>query len=231
MLARESVRARMATDAGISFTEFSYQLLQAHDFLHLYRTRGVRVQLGGSDQWGNITAGVDLIRRVEAGAAVGVTTPLLTTASGTKFGKSAGNAVWLSPTKTSHVRVLCCPQPDPAPTRAHHPFPPSSLPATPDPQYDFYQYFVRSEDADVARLLLLFTELPAAEVEAVVAEHRGREEARTAQRCLAGACGHGRCVDSPMASLTPVAPPTTTLAQSTSRAWSVGRMRSRPPAA
>ena len=133
MLARESVKARLSSAAGISFTEFTYQLLQAYDFLHLYESHGCRVQVGGSDQWGNIVAGIDLIKRVHgrAGAgevkedewglnqdlgvqdgggemdlakeveAYGLTIPLLTTASGEKFGKSAGNALWLDERRTS----------------------------------------------------------------------------------------------------------------------------------
>jgi tyrosyl-tRNA synthetase len=128
-----SVKNRLNTDQGISFTEFSYQLLQAHDFSHLYSTHDCRVQLGGSDQWGNIVAGIDLIRRTHSapdmasgkkeegqshrsareqgilgerlgqgkGEAYGLTIPLLTTSSGEKFGKSAGNAVWLDEGRTS----------------------------------------------------------------------------------------------------------------------------------
>ncbi|MCU0648912.1 MAG: tyrosine--tRNA ligase, partial [Gemmatimonadaceae bacterium] len=99
MLQKESVSARM--DDGISFTEFSYMLLQAYDFLELSRREGVTLQVGGSDQWGNITAGTELIRRTTGGAAHGVTLPLVTTASGEKFGKSAGNAVWLDGALTS----------------------------------------------------------------------------------------------------------------------------------
>lgn len=105
MLAKESVRSRMDRDdnEGMSFTEFSYQVLQGYDFLNLYRTEGCRLQLGGSDQWGNITAGCDLIRKVEGVEAHGVTIPLLTTSTGEEVGKSAGNAaVWLCPTRTSH---------------------------------------------------------------------------------------------------------------------------------
>jgi tyrosyl-tRNA synthetase len=99
MMARDSVKARMET--GISFTEFSYSLLQAFDFLHLYEKHGCLVQAGGADQWGNITAGIDLIRRKHDGVACGLTTPLLTKSDGTKFGKTEGGAVWLSPEKTS----------------------------------------------------------------------------------------------------------------------------------
>jgi tyrosyl-tRNA synthetase len=99
MLAKESVRARM--EQGISYTEFSYMLLQAYDFVELNRRHGVTLQVGGSDQWGNITAGTDLVRRMTGAEAHGVTFPLVTTASGEKFGKSAGNAVWLDPERTS----------------------------------------------------------------------------------------------------------------------------------
>ncbi len=99
MLQKESVRARM--DAGISFTEFSYMLLQAYDFLELRRRDGVALQLGGSDQWGNITAGIELVRRVDGVEAHGLTVPLVTTSAGTKFGKTEAGAVWLDPDRTS----------------------------------------------------------------------------------------------------------------------------------
>ncbi len=99
MMQKESVKARL--DAGISYTEFSYMLLQAYDFLHLYRKEQCTIQVGGSDQWGNITAGIDLIRRVEGGEAHGLVGPLFTTASGAKFGKTEGGAVWLDPALTS----------------------------------------------------------------------------------------------------------------------------------
>jgi tyrosyl-tRNA synthetase len=102
MLAKESVKARLSE--GISYTEFSYMLLQAYDFLELHRRHGCRLQLGGSDQWGNITAGVDLIRRTLGAEAHGMTWPLLTRADGTKFGKSEGENVWLDPTRTSPYR-------------------------------------------------------------------------------------------------------------------------------
>jgi tyrosyl-tRNA synthetase len=102
MTSREAVRRRLEDrDQGISYTEFSYQLLQAYDFLHLYRTHGCVLQCGGSDQWGNIVAGIDLVRRVAGAEVFGLTWPLLTTADGAKFGKSAGNAVWLDPALTS----------------------------------------------------------------------------------------------------------------------------------
>ena len=103
MLQKESVQARL--DAGISYTEFSYMLLQAYDFLHLFRKERCTVQVGGSDQWGNITAGVDLIRRVESGEAHGLVAPLVTTASGAKFGKTEAGAIWLDPALTSPYKL------------------------------------------------------------------------------------------------------------------------------
>ena len=99
MLAKESVKTRL--QAGISYTEFSYQVLQAYDFLCLFRRNDCTVQMGGSDQWGNITAGIDLIRRVEGRAAFGLTLPLVTTGDGSKFGKTENAAVWLDPARTS----------------------------------------------------------------------------------------------------------------------------------
>lgn len=101
MLGKESVRTRLDSDAGMSFTEFSYQLLQAYDFLHLYRAENCLLQIGGSDQWGNITAGIDLIHKLEGVEAFGMTIPLITDSAGQKFGKSAGNAVYLSESRTS----------------------------------------------------------------------------------------------------------------------------------
>src|SRR5881275_774958 len=99
MMQKESVKARL--DTGISYTEFSYMLLQAYDFLHLYRKEGCSIQVGGSDQWGNITAGIDLIRRVEGGEAHGLVAPLVTMASGAKFGKTEAGAIYLDPGLTS----------------------------------------------------------------------------------------------------------------------------------
>lgn len=99
MMTKDSVKKRMET--GISFTEFSYQLLQGFDFLTLYRTKGCRLQMGGSDQWGNITTGTELIRRMDGGEAFALTCPLITKADGTKFGKTEGGNVWLDPQKTS----------------------------------------------------------------------------------------------------------------------------------
>jgi tyrosyl-tRNA synthetase len=101
MLGKESVRQRLHSEEGMSFTEFSYQLLQAYDFYHLHTHHDVTVQLGGSDQWGNITAGIDLIRKINGGAAYGMTFPLLTRSDGQKFGKSEKGAIWLSSDKLS----------------------------------------------------------------------------------------------------------------------------------
>ncbi len=104
MIAKDSVRARLEREEGISFTEFSYMLLQSYDFLHLYRAYGCVLQTGGSDQWGNITAGVELIRRVTGGTAYGLVYPLITKADGSKFGKTESGAVWLDPKRTSPYR-------------------------------------------------------------------------------------------------------------------------------
>jgi tyrosyl-tRNA synthetase len=104
MMAKDSVKSRMEGASGISFTEFSYSLLQAYDFLHLQEKHGCLLQAGGADQWGNITAGIDLIRRKHEVTACGLTTPLLTKTDGTKFGKTEGGAIWLSPERTSVYR-------------------------------------------------------------------------------------------------------------------------------
>jgi tyrosyl-tRNA synthetase len=101
MLAKEAVAARLNSEAGISYTEFSYQILQAHDFLQLHRRHGVTLQTGGSDQWGNLTAGIDLVRRVEGAGVHALSTVLVTRSDGQKFGKSEGGTVWLDPALTS----------------------------------------------------------------------------------------------------------------------------------
>ena len=103
MMAKDSVKKRLAANAdhGMSFTEFSYQLLQGYDYLHLYQTENCRLQMGGSDQWGNITTGTELIRRIDGGEAFAITCPLITKADGTKFGKTEGGNVWLDPKRTS----------------------------------------------------------------------------------------------------------------------------------
>ena len=105
MLAKDSVRKRMESEEGISYTEFSYMTMQAYDFLHLFETHDCRLQAGGNDQWGNITAGIDLIHKVRGEAAYGLTFPLITTSTGEKFGKSAGNSVWLDPELTSPYQL------------------------------------------------------------------------------------------------------------------------------
>ncbi len=156
MLDREAVSARLEA-GGISYTEFSYQILQSLDFLELYRRHGCVLQTGGSDQWGNITAGVDLIRRVTAGEPHGLahalSTTLLTKADGTKFGKTDDGAVWLDP-------ELTCP-------------------------YAFYQYFLNVDDADVPSLLRYFTFRSRDEIEDLEAQVAAQPAARAAQRVLA----------------------------------------------
>ncbi|RPI25753.1 MAG: tyrosine--tRNA ligase, partial [Chloroflexota bacterium] len=104
MISKDSVQTRLQREEGISFTEFSYMLLQSYDFLHLYEHENCRLQTGGSDQWGNITAGVELIRRAKGGSAFGLVYPLITKADGTKFGKTESGTVWLSPQRTSPYR-------------------------------------------------------------------------------------------------------------------------------
>ena len=99
MLAKDSVKSRL--EQGMSFTEFSYQLIQGYDFHHLWKEKGVKLQMGGSDQWGNITTGTELIRRMSGGEAFALTTPLIKKSDGTKFGKSEGGNIWLAPEKTS----------------------------------------------------------------------------------------------------------------------------------
>ena len=131
MLTMDSVRLRLERDQPLSFLEFNYMLLQSYDFLELQRRNGVALQMGGSDQWGNIVMGADLVRRMAGAEAFGLTTPLLTTASGAKMGKTAAGAVWLNPDRLS--------------------------------PYDYWQYWRNTEDADVGRFLLLFTELPVEE--------------------------------------------------------------------
>jgi tyrosyl-tRNA synthetase len=159
MLAKDSVQGRMG--GGLSYTEFSYMLLQATDYLHLHRELGVELQMGGADQWGNITAGLELIRRADGGAgerpdelAHALAYPLLLDASGAKFGKtSAGTSVWLDPERTT--------------------------------PYAFYQYWIERPDAEMPRLLRSFTLLSRDEIEALDSEQAARPEERRAQRVLA----------------------------------------------
>lgn len=101
MMAKDSVKKRIEGETGISFTEFSYQLIQGYDFYHLWKNKGLMMQMGGSDQWGNIVTGTELIRRMGSGSAFGLTTQLIKKTDGTKFGKTEGGAVWLDPVKTS----------------------------------------------------------------------------------------------------------------------------------
>ena len=153
MLAKEAVSARLNSEAGISYTEFSYQILQANDFLQLFRRQGVTLQTGGSDQWGNLTAGIDLVRRVEGASVHALSTPLVTKSDGTKMGKTESGSVWLDPSLTS--------------------------------PYAFFQFWLNADDADARAWLPLFSERPAEEVEALIAESVERPAARTAQRALA----------------------------------------------
>ncbi|OCF54060.1 tyrosine-tRNA ligase [Kwoniella mangroviensis CBS 10435] len=182
MLSRDSVKNRLTSDSGISYTEFTYQLLQAYDFSHLWKEYGCKIQMGGSDQWGNIVSGIDLIKRSQSQIQVqqqqhnedsfsseasdtglvgeeeeveayGLTIPLLTTSTGEKFGKSAGNAVWLDERRTSPA--------------------------------EFYQFFLRTTDEDVAKYLKLFTFLPIEEIDSMMAEHEKSKSARKPQKLLA----------------------------------------------
>ena len=139
-------------DTGKHFT-LSYMLIQAYDFWHLYRTEQCQVQMGGSDQWGNITAGIELIGRREGAQAHGLVSPLITTASGAKFGKSEGGNVWLDPERTT--------------------------------PYQFYQFWVNTDDRDVERYLKLFTFLRLDQIASAMAEHGKDPGHRTAQRLLA----------------------------------------------
>lgn len=154
MVSKESVRARMEDrDAGISYTEFSYMLLQAFDFFHLRKELNCELQIGGSDQWGNITAGMDLCRKKIGAHVFGLTLPLITNADGSKFGKTVAGAVWLDPKKTS--------------------------------VYRFYQFWIRTDDRDVIKMLKYFTFLPREEIEALEKQHAEKPEARVAHKALA----------------------------------------------
>ena len=153
MLAKESVRRRIEGEEGISYTEFSYSLLQAYDYLELFDRIGCTLQMGGSDQWGNITAGMDLIRRVRGGKAHGLVLPLIATASGTKFGKTESGTIWLDPELTT--------------------------------PYQFYQFWLTTEDRDVGRYLRYFTFLTGEEVGELEAAGEREPEKRHAQRALA----------------------------------------------
>ena len=153
MLNKEVVASRL--DAGISFTEFTYQILQSVDFLHLYRHNDVQLQIGGSDQWGNITAGIDLIHKVEGPdtKVYGLTIPLMLKADGTKFGKTAGGAIWLDSEKTS--------------------------------PYEFYQFWINQDDRDVVKYLKYFTFLSREEIEDLAEKTEKEPWKRAAQKRLA----------------------------------------------
>ena len=153
MLAKDIVASRL--EVGISFTEFTYQILQSIDFLHLYKTFDVQLQIGGADQWGNITAGLDLIRKLEGpeAEAFGLTIPLMLKADGTKFGKTAGGAIWLDPEKTS--------------------------------PFEFYQFWLNQDDRDVIKYLKFFTFLDKEEIDALAEKVEKEPGKREAQRRLA----------------------------------------------
>lgn len=153
MINKETVKARL--ESGISYAEFSYQILQALDFEHLYRTKGCQLQVGGQDQWGNITSGLELIRKMNGADSVayGITVPLVTKSDGTKFGKSESGAVWLDPKKTS--------------------------------PYQFYQFWINTSDQDVVKRLKQFTFLSKEETEQVIAEWEQAPHQRFAQKVLA----------------------------------------------
>jgi tyrosyl-tRNA synthetase len=151
MLQKESVKGRM--EGGISYTEFSYMLLQAYDYLELHRRDGATLQIGGSDQWGNVTAGIELIRRTTGAAAHALTFPLMTTAAGTKFGKTEAGAVWLDPARTS--------------------------------PYQFYQFWLNTDDRDVGQYLRFFTLLSREEIESLERAAAEDPQRRDAQRALA----------------------------------------------
>ncbi|MCK6205132.1 tyrosine--tRNA ligase [Bacillus infantis] len=153
MLAKDTIASRL--DTGISFTEFTYTILQAMDFLHLYEKHNCKMQIGGSDQWGNITTGLELIRKMmpEGAKGYGVTIPLVTKADGTKFGKTESGAIWLDPEKTS--------------------------------PYEFYQFWINTADADVIKYLKYFTFLPKEEIEALENSLAEEAHLRKAQKALA----------------------------------------------
>ena len=152
MLSKDSVSARLE-GGGISYTEFSYQVLQALDYLELYRRQNCTLQMGGSDQWGNIVAGLDLIRKVEGGTGHALTIPLITKSDGNKFGKSVGGSVWLDPEMTS--------------------------------PYAFFQFWIGVEDADVEKLLKVFSFKSREEIEVLLVSLKENPGAREAHRALA----------------------------------------------
>jgi len=152
MLAKDSVATRLSS-TGISYTEFSYQVLQAYDYLELYRRDQCKLQIGGSDQWGNIVAGLDLIRKVDGGSAHALTVPLLAKSDGSKFGKTASGAIWLDESMTS--------------------------------AYEFFQFWLNSDDADMPKLLKVFSMKSKAEIEELIEKVKTNPGAREAHRELA----------------------------------------------
>ncbi|XP_022130818.2 tyrosine--tRNA ligase, mitochondrial [Pieris rapae] len=153
MLLKQSVQSRINSEVGMSFTEFSYQIFQAYDWLKLYKEFNCKFQIGGSDQMGNISAGHDLISRITKQSVYGLTLPLVTTEEGDKFGKSAGNAIWLDPNKTS--------------------------------PYSLYQFFIRTKDSEVEKLLKLFTFYSLGEIKDIMFKHKNHPQDRYPQQCLA----------------------------------------------
>jgi len=152
MLAKDSVATRLSS-TGISYTEFSYQVLQAYDYLELYRRDQCKLQIGGSDQWGNIVAGLDLIRKIEGGSAHALTVPLLAKSDGSKFGKTASGAIWLDESMTS--------------------------------AYEFFQFWLNSDDADMPKFLKVFSMKSRAEIEELIEKVKTNPGAREAHRELA----------------------------------------------
>jgi tyrosyl-tRNA synthetase len=151
MMAKDSVKNRLET--GMSFTEFSYQLIQGYDFYHLWKNNNCALQMGGSDQWGNITTGTELIRRLGGGEAFALTTPLIKKADGTKFGKSEGGNIWLDPARTS--------------------------------PYKFYQFLMRTADADAGNYIRVFSTKTQEEIEEIEAEHLKAPNERALQNAIA----------------------------------------------
>ncbi len=149
MLAKDTVSSRIET--GISYTEFSYMILQSYDFLNLYREKNCKLQIGGSDQWGNITVGLELIRKSEeeGAKAFGLTIPLVTKADGTKFGKTEGGAIWLDKEKTS--------------------------------PYEFYQFWINTDDRDVVKYLKYFTFLSKRKLKLMLKKRRRLLRKRSAE--------------------------------------------------
>jgi tyrosyl-tRNA synthetase len=161
MLSFESVKIRLEREQNLSFLEFNYMIIQAYDFAELFRRYDCTLQMGGSDQWGNIVNGIDLGRRMDDASLIGLTTPLLTTASGAKMGKTADGAVWLNDDMLA--------------------------------AYDYWQYWRNCEDADVGKLLRLFTDLPLDEIARLEAlEGAGLNDAKKVLATEATAMAHGR---------------------------------------